>query len=120
MLELIMSTPETPEPSETRREQIRRASAANYARMREMTKLEQAAVKERKLLDADFDPYLDEEREELREIQKLMDQLEARAVRLNQTLIGRLEGEAGRDVGKSNMLERFRKLKGYRLDLPPF
>lgn len=112
--------PLTGEALEERRRQIRDAVAQHQARMNELTRLEQAAFKERKLLGEDARPYTPGELKEAEAIRALQDELERRARQLNAQVIQRLEREAERDAGKAALLARFRGSQGVRLELPAF
>ncbi|MTE01241.1 hypothetical protein GIY56_13205 [Paracoccus sp. YIM 132242] len=113
-------TPHDEDPKNKRRAQIREAAGRHYERIREMTKLEQAALKERKLLGEEKSPYTEREAAEMIEIRKQMFRLQARAETLNRTILHRLGQEASRDEGKAALLARFEKMRGYRVDLPAF
>lgn len=108
------------DPDYARKLAVREAASRNYAKMREMTRLEQAAVKERALLGTDKSPYLPREQKEVEAIRSLIAELEERAKTLNATVEWRLDREAERDAGKKALLARFRSMKGQRLELPAF
>lgn len=109
----------TEDAKEHRRRQVRESKARLDERLKGMTKLEQAAWREREAL-GEKSPYTPQELEEAEAIRALQDELERRARQLNAQVIHRLEREASRDEAKAALLARFRSCQGVRLELSAF
>lgn len=108
------------DPQDKRRAQIRASKARHDARLKEMTKLEQAAYMERKALGEEKSPYTGVEQMEAEAIRALLAEAQERAQALNHTISYRLTREAQRNEGKAALLTRFAAMQGQRVDLPAF
>lgn len=115
-----MTQPVSEMTPEERRAYTRASVAKHKAMMDEMTRLEQAAFKERKILGSDKSPYTPEELEEAEAIRALAAEIQARADRLHRQLMQRLERGAGTDAGNQALLTRFSSMAGTRVELAPF
>lgn len=109
----------TPEAVEARRALVRESVARHKERQSSLSRLEQAAWKERATLGAQFDPYTPAEREKLARIRALQDELEKEAGELRQSVVARL-GAAGAESPLASLLERLESGKGLRIELAPF
>ena len=103
-------------------EEARRKNAENVQRFKEkmdqLTRLEQAAYKERKLLGQGFDPYTPRERELAEAIRADLDRVLARADMLHQEIHKRLGSSA--NASNQILLRRFQAMPVLRYEIKPF
>lgn len=95
-------------------------SAWDLTRARLLKTLEKAASQERALFDEAAKPYAIEERKEAEALRAEVDRLVARAEVFNRQVTERLLREAKDDKGKIEQLQRFRKIRGLKLELAAF
>lgn len=106
------------ETPDERRRRIREAVARNKSMMDQMTRLEQAAYRERKHLGRDYQPYTPGELKEAEAIRALISEAQGRASRLHDQITRRLERDRGGDGAR--LLDRFRNEASTRVELAPF
>lgn len=94
--------------------------AEHKARMDAMTRLEQAAWRERKVLGEPFEPYTPDERIVAERIRAECEALLARAEAFHAQITGRLEREAQENPQVAHLRARFSEMRGIRLELPAF
>lgn len=95
-------------------------SAWDLTRAKLLKALEKAAFQERELFDEAAKPYTAEEREEAKALRAEVDRLVARAEAFNRQVRERLMREAEDDEGTTEQLQRFRKIRGLKLELAAF
>lgn len=92
----------------------------NSVRMRVKSALEEAAYQERRLFDADAQPYTLQERQEAEALHIEIAQLVARADTFNRMVTERLSKEAEDDTEKVEQLRRFRNAGRIKVELAAF
>lgn len=83
-------------------------SVGHYVRMRVKSTLEKAAYQERRLFDADAQPYTLQERHDAEALHAEIASLVARADTFNRMVIDRLSKEAEDNAEKLEQIRRFR------------
>ena len=108
--------------AERQRERARVFAQEHNARIRAMTRLEQAAYKERRYFGELYDPYTPGERKEAEALRAEIDRLEAQARALNAQITHRLTREANlsHNEGKKALLQSFQNMRALRIELEPF
>lgn len=95
-------------------------SVGHYVRMRVKNALEKAAYQERRLFDADTQPYTLQERDEAEALHTEIASLVARADTFNHMVTGRLSKEAEDNTEKLEQLRRFRSAGRIKVEFAPF
>ena len=88
--------------------------------MRVKSVLEEAAYQERRLFDADAQPYTLQERQEAEALHTEIAKLVARANTFNRMVTERLSKEAEDDTEKVEQLRRFRNAGRIKVELAAF
>lgn len=92
----------------------------HYVRMQVKSTLEKAAYQERRLFDADAQPYILQERHEAEALHAEIASLVARADTFNRMVIDRLSKEAEDNAEKLEQLRRFRSAGRIKVEFAPF
>lgn len=95
-------------------------SVGHSVRMRVKNALEKAAYQERRLFDADAQPYTLQERHEADALHAEIASLVARADAFNRMVTDRLSKEAEDDTEKVEQLRRFQNAGRMKIELAPF
>jgi len=95
-------------------------SAWDLTRSRLLKTLEEAAFQERELFDEAAKPYTADERKEAEALRAEVDRLVAHAEAFNRQVTERLMREAEGGKGTTEQLQRFRKIRGLKLELAAF
>ena len=95
-------------------------SVGHSVRIRVKDALEKAAYQERRLFDADAQPYTLQERQEAEALHAEIASLVARADTFNRMVTDRLSKEAEDNAEKLEQLRRFRSAGRIKVEFAPF